>query len=100
MLFKGRSLVNFGSGKILRNTGEPFTFADWGPSEPFGNGNHISYAKWGSLVAWNDIPSVHTVIPYGYILETAVPEPSSIILVLSVCLIVILLCQRRTEIVK
>jgi hypothetical protein len=50
-------------------TGEIFDFADWGPSEPFGNGDHISYARFGAKVAWNDIPSGHPNSPRSYILE-------------------------------
>ncbi len=51
-------------------TGEPFGFADWGPTAPFGNGNHISYAEFAAArqVAWNDIPSGHSLSPQSYIL--------------------------------
>jgi hypothetical protein len=65
-------------------TGEPFVFADWGPLEPFGNGNHISYAEFGSgrLVAWNDIPSGHPLSPRSYVAELSqpIPEPSTLLL--------------------
>lgn len=66
--------------------GEPFAFADWGPSEPFGNGNKISYALFGgTTVGWNDIPSVHPVSPQSFILEIVpgapVPEPTTALLV-------------------
>jgi hypothetical protein len=52
-------------------TGEAFAFTDWGPFEPFGNGNHISYAEFGNSrqIAWNDIPSGHSLSPQSYILE-------------------------------
>lgn len=52
-------------------TGETFVFADWGPFEPFGNGNHISCAEFGNSrqLAWNDIPSGHPLSPQSYILE-------------------------------
>lgn len=52
-------------------TGEAFAFADWGPFEPFGNGNHISYAEFGAShqIAWNDIPSGHSLSPRAYIVE-------------------------------
>lgn len=52
-------------------TGEEFVFTDWGPFEPFGNGNRISYAEFGNsrLLAWNDIPSGHALSPQSYILE-------------------------------
>lgn len=52
-------------------TGEAFVYTQWGPSEPFHNGNKISYARFnGSIVAWNDIPSVYTSLsPQSYIIE-------------------------------
>lgn len=52
-------------------TGEPFGFSEWGPFEPFGNGNHISYAEFGASaqLAWNDIPSGHGLGPQSYVLE-------------------------------
>jgi hypothetical protein len=66
-------------------TGEPFIFEDWGPNEPFGNGNRISYAAWGSGVAWNDIPSGHPLSPRSYIAEFSepIPEPSTLSLLMS-----------------
>jgi len=52
-------------------TGEPFGFADWGPLEPFGNGNHISFAEFGAAqtVGWNDISSVSGLSPRAYVKE-------------------------------
>jgi hypothetical protein len=52
-------------------TGESFSFADWGPFEPFGNGNRISYAEFGAArtVGWNDISSGHPLSPRGYVKE-------------------------------
>jgi hypothetical protein len=56
-------------------TGEPFVYADWGPAEPFGNGDRLSYAEFGSrrLLAWNDVPSVYPLSPRAYIRECS-PE--------------------------
>lgn len=52
-------------------TGEPFAYADWGPYEPFGNGNRIAYCQFGASqqLAWNDMPSVYAMMPLAYILE-------------------------------
>ncbi|MEO8210013.1 MAG: matrixin family metalloprotease [bacterium] len=52
-------------------TGEPFNFTDWGPLEPFGNGNRINYCQFGAsqLLAWNDMPSNYFMKPLAYILE-------------------------------
>lgn len=63
-------------------TGEPFVFSDWGPFEPFGNGNRISYARFGaSTIGWNDIPSGHGVSPQSYIAEYGIiPAPGAIVL--------------------
>jgi hypothetical protein len=60
-------------------TGEPFSFTAWGPSEPFKNGDHISYARFfgNPDPKWNDIPSGHAASPQSYIVEI-VPEPTSL----------------------
>jgi hypothetical protein len=57
-------------------TGENFDFTQWGPREPFGNGDHISYAQFGNAkqVAWNDIPSGHPNSPRSYILECTISD--------------------------
>jgi hypothetical protein len=80
-------------------TGEPVTFTDWGPSEPFGNGQAISYTDFtspfgdGSGIAWNDIgPGFRTDGPIAYIAEV-VPEPSTLFLVATGLLAVT--CGRR-----
>jgi hypothetical protein len=56
-------------------TGEPFLYSDWGPAEPFGNGDRLSYAEFGAarFLAWNDVPSVYPLSPRGYIRECS-PE--------------------------
>ena len=69
-------------------TGEAITFTDWGPSAPFGNGDAIAYGDFsspigdGSGIAWNDFPGsiLRPDSPIAYIAETAVPEPSSMLL--------------------
>ncbi|HEC20083.1 MAG TPA: PEP-CTERM sorting domain-containing protein [Gammaproteobacteria bacterium] len=68
-------------------TGEDFSFADWGPFEPFGNGDRLEIAEFRSrnqLMAWNDVPGGRTRST-GYIVEyeraISVPEPSAIFLV-------------------
>lgn len=78
----------FGSNNFQWVTGEPVTFTDWGPSEPFqNNGTAIAYADFssprgdGSGIAWNDIgPGVLSFGSIAYIAETAVPEPSTSLL--------------------
>jgi hypothetical protein len=50
-------------------TGEAFEFSQWGPAEPFGNGNRISYATFAGFLAWNDISSDNALSPQSYILE-------------------------------
>ena len=53
-------------------TGEPFSFTDWGPFEPFGNGDRLRIDEFrdrGGLVAWNDAPSTSTR-SMGYIVES------------------------------
>jgi hypothetical protein len=54
-------------------TGEPFSFTDWGPLEPFGNGDRISFAEFGTSrqLGWNDIPSGHPSSPQSYVAECA-----------------------------
>jgi hypothetical protein len=66
-------------------TGESFSFTDWGPFEPFRNGDRIRL-DWflsQSVFAWND--ARNTLNPArGYVLElnqvTAVPEPGTLLL--------------------
>jgi hypothetical protein len=52
-------------------TGESFNYADWGPLEPFGNGDRISYAEFGAgrRIGWNDISSGHPLSPRSYVRE-------------------------------
>jgi hypothetical protein len=83
----GAFATTYTSGDWKWVTGEAFTFADWGPMEPFRNGNRISYARFGgSVVGWNDIPSGHSISPQSYIAELdgieppAVPAPAAILL--------------------
>lgn len=58
-------------------TGEPFTYSAWGPFEPLGNGNRISYFGYRSATVqpvWNDTPdSYPSLPPLGYIIETSAP---------------------------
>lgn len=61
-------------------TGEPVTFTNWGPSEPFGNGRTTSYTDCtspfgdGSGTAWNVIgPEVRSDGLFAYIREASIP---------------------------
>ena len=62
-------------------TGEPFSYSNWGPTAPFGNGDRIGYFGYKSSTVtsgWNDIPDSYSLAPKGYIVETTVvPEPIS-----------------------
>lgn len=49
-------------------TGEAFSYADWGPFEPFNNGDRIRLDQMGSTLAWNDVPNARTQ-GKGYIVE-------------------------------
>lgn len=66
-------------------TGEAFSFADWGPYEPFSNGNRVFFSGFGSLntIGWNDAPAHY--VSTGYIIEAdrlsaPVPEPATMLL--------------------
>jgi hypothetical protein len=71
----GASATTFRSNDWRWVTGEPFVYTDWGPLEPFGNGDRLSYAILGSarVLSWNDAPSIHPLSPRGYIRECS-PE--------------------------
>ena len=63
--------VGSGRGDYGWVTGEPFTYSNWGPNEPFGNGDRIGFfghqASMGLL--WNDVPASR--LEYGYIIENS-----------------------------
>lgn len=64
-------------------TGEAFSYADWGPYEPFGNGDRVYFSQFGSStnIGWNDAPSYYS--SPAYIIETEsapVPIPSTLLL--------------------
>ncbi len=69
-------------------TGEAFSFSDWGPFEPFGNGDRLEIAEFrdrGEFIAWNDVPGSRTRT-MGYIVEREaslpVSEPYTILLMI------------------
>jgi hypothetical protein len=86
----GPWLGGFSSGIGINDwhwvTGEVFSFTNWGPFEPFGNGDRISYFGFQSATvqaSWNDVPDVYALPPLGYVIETSVtliPEPGTILL--------------------
>jgi len=51
-------------------TGEPFVYENWGPLEPFGNGDKIGLFGWYTLMGsyWNDAYDRH--MPSGYVIES------------------------------
>lgn len=52
-------------------TGEPFDYTNWGPREPFCNGERIGLFGYQRSMGphWNDVPDGFPV--YGYVIETA-----------------------------
>jgi hypothetical protein len=94
----------FGSTNFQWVTGESVTFTNWGPSEPFGNGQSVSYTDFsspfadGNGIAWNDIgPNSRLDGPIAYIAETTnpVPIPASALLLLSGFIGTVLMRPRR-----
>jgi hypothetical protein len=54
-------------------TGEAFAYENWGPREPFGNGDKISFFGYSTLIQpyWNDVPDSYPGLPpRGYVIET------------------------------
>ena len=74
------------SGSWTWITGEPFVYEDWGPSEPFGNGDKIAYwlIERTQNICWNDVPDIYPASPpRGYIIESSlpsVPAPGALLL--------------------
>jgi len=62
-------------------TGEPWAYTSWHPMQPDNNGNQdrlIFYSGDGSMAStWDDIGASQIPIR-GYVVESAVPEPSSL----------------------
>lgn len=82
--------TSIGSNDWQWVTAEPFAFTAWGPSEPFGNGDRVSYFGFQSALVqpvWNDVPDSYFLPPLGYIIETSsldaqpVPEPTTFVLI-------------------
>ncbi|MCU7805453.1 MAG: hypothetical protein KZQ96_19860 [Candidatus Thiodiazotropha sp. (ex Lucinoma borealis)] len=84
-------------------TGEAFTFANWGQTAPFGNGNRISFAEMGIglEVAWNDNVSGHSLSPQSYIAEfsgSVVPVPAALPQFMSGIVMLPLIGRRRNAV--
>lgn len=54
-------------------TGESFDYTNWGPREPFGNGDRITFFGYQQFMGpqWNDVPAER--LEYGYIIENSSP---------------------------
>ena len=65
--------LKMGDGSYGWVTGEPFSYTNWGPREPFGNGDRIGLFGYQTFMGphWNDVPADRP--EYGYILEKAPP---------------------------
>jgi hypothetical protein len=61
--------VNAGTREYAWVTGEPFVYTNWGPREPFGNGDRITFFGYQTFMGpyWNDVPAER--LEYGYIVE-------------------------------
>jgi hypothetical protein len=60
-------------------TGEPFIYTNWGPREPFGNGDKIALFGYQTTKGpyWNDACDIHMY--FGYVIESeTIPPPSEI----------------------
>ena len=60
-------------------TGEAFTYQNWRPGEPNGDGGGVHFADDPGRVRsaeWNDLPSEFPL--NGYVVEYQVPEPSTL----------------------
>ncbi len=83
-------------GRFVWVTGEPYEFSVWRRNEPnnAGNEDHIHYDSGG----WNDFHNRATVYgdPHHYVVEYAVPEPSTLILLTSgLSALGLIVCRRR-----
>jgi Lectin C-type domain len=60
-------------------TGEPFEYKNWGPREPFGNGDKIALFGYQRRMGphWNDAYDKHMY--YGYIIESETMPPPPVI---------------------
>lgn len=72
----GGQSSSFSANDWSWSTGEAFSYNAWGPYEPFGNGNRISFAKLGSSIGWNDLRNYS--LTTGYIVESVIPEPATV----------------------
>lgn len=65
----GGQEVNPATREYVWVTGEPFVYANWGPREPFGNGDRIAFFGYQTFMGphWNDVPAER--LEYGYIVE-------------------------------
>ena len=59
-------------------TAEEFSYTNWGPLEPFNNGDRIGLFGYHTLIGstWNDLPDNYLM--NSYIVESAVPIPGAI----------------------
>ena len=63
-------------------TGEQYSYTNWGPLEPFNNGDRLGLYGYRTLIGstWNDVPDRYLM--NGYIVESSapVPEPATLLL--------------------
>lgn len=60
-------------------TGEPFTYKNWAPLEPFGNGDRLAFFGYNTSRSpkWNDMPDHYR--PNGYVIESEIILPPPVI---------------------
>ena len=75
-MHKGPWIGGYSSSYIANDwqweTGEAFVFSDWGPYEPFGNGDRICWSRFGDSgpYGWNDARNNGIYTVPGYIVES------------------------------
>lgn len=67
--------VGPGGGDYAWVTDEPFSYTNWGPLEPFGNGDRIGLFGYQGAPSssWNDVPA--SMLEFGYIIEKSEEMP-------------------------